>query len=140
MEQIFDFMGNHPWMVTSFILLLVWFFMSGSGAGRGFTEVDPNAAAALTNHEKTLVLDIRDDKEYSDGHIVNAMHIPLSELDSKLSKLEKYKDKAIIAYCRSGHRSRAACMKLHKAGFTSLYNLRGGIMAWQRDKMPVKRG
>jgi len=67
------------------------------------------------------------------------VHIPLSEFKSRLSELDKYKDKPVIAYCRSGSRSFSACKTLKKAGFETVSNLQGGIMAWQSQNMPVSK-
>jgi rhodanese-related sulfurtransferase len=53
--------------------------------------------------------------------------------------LNKYKDKPIIVSCRSGAQSSAACLQLKKAGFTEVFNLKGGILAWQSDNLPVTR-
>jgi rhodanese-related sulfurtransferase len=78
-------------------------------------------------------------KEYSDGHIINAENIPLNSLNNQLQKLEKYKQHPIIAVCRSGSRSAAACNTLRKAGFEQVYNLRGGMLAWENAGQPVRR-
>ena len=76
-------------------------------------------------------------KEFSDGHIVNAENVPLNDLNNQLPKLGKYKDRPIIAVCRSGSRSAAACSTLRKAGFDQVYNLRGSILAWQNAGLPI---
>jgi rhodanese-related sulfurtransferase len=140
MEQLGQFIGNHLILVTSFAALLVMFFMTGSSAARhGYTEITPQEATALTNRENAVLIDTREATEYADGHIVNAIHVPVSDVDSQVGKLEKYKSRPVIAYCRSGHRSGSTCRQLHKAGFEKVYNLRGGIMAWERDKLPVTK-
>ena len=140
MEQLLQFIGNHLLLTTSFAALLVMFFMVGGSSSRhGYTEITATEATALTNRENAVLIDTREADEFTGGHIVNAIHLPTGEIESQLGKLEKYKDRPIIAYCRSGHRSGTACKQLHKAGFEKVYNLRGGIMAWERDKLPVTR-
>ena len=52
---------------------------------------------------------------------------------------DKYKDKPIICSCRSGQRSAQACSMLKKHGFENVYNLRGGMMAWESDSLPVTK-
>jgi rhodanese-related sulfurtransferase len=96
-------------------------------------------ATQLINHKNAILVDVRDVNDYREGHIINALHIPLADLDSHGKKLEKYKEKALITYCRSGQRSATACARLQKQGFTSVYNLRGGVMAWQKDNLPLTR-
>ncbi|MEL1234168.1 MAG: rhodanese-like domain-containing protein, partial [Candidatus Neomarinimicrobiota bacterium] len=75
-------------------------------------------------------LDVRTDGEYSDGHIPNSIHIPLQDIQSRISEIEKIKDKKIIVYCRSGARSSMASKTLLKEGF-DVSNLTGGIMSWK---------
>ena len=65
------------------------------------------------------------------------MHVPLSQLNDKQEQLAKYKDRPIIAACRSGHRSGQACATLKKAGFENIYNLSGGVMGWKNANLPL---
>jgi rhodanese-related sulfurtransferase len=86
------------------------------------------------------VIDVREDSEYKSGHIADSKHIPLGSLKSRLNEIESYKSRPVIVSCRSGSRSAHACGMLAKNGFTSLYNLRGGIGAWQGASLPVTTG
>jgi rhodanese-related sulfurtransferase len=56
-----------------------------------------------------------------------------------LGQLERHKERPIIVNCRSGATSQIACKELRKGGFEQVYNLRGGIMAWQSANLPVRR-
>ena len=105
-------------------------------SGRG---VSPAQATMLINREDALVVDVRETGEYAAGHLLNARHIPLGELDKRLGELEKFKDKPIILNCQSGSRSASACGTLQKAGFTRVHNLEGGIAAWEQAGMPISR-
>ena len=89
--------------------------------------------------EDAVVLDVRSIAEFKDGHIVNSVNIPLNGLGNNIKQLEKHRNKPIIAVCRSGSRSGAACSLLRKNGFENVKNLRGGIMAWESANLPVKR-
>ena len=75
--------------------------------------------------------------EYSSGHIVNSVHIPLSNLKTRISELNKYKNQKIIVSCRSGNRSSQACASLKKEGFEEVFNLSGGVMAWENASLPL---
>ena len=75
-----------------------------------------------------LLLDVRQPEEYQAGHIPGAMLMPLGELEARQGELDR--DKRIITYCRSGHRSMAAAMALCGLGFEGLYHLDGGILNW----------
>ena len=105
----------------------------------GIKEVGILEATQLINHHDALVLDVREDKEYSEGRVPHSKHIPLRQLSDRLNELEKFKNKPIIAICRSGARSGHGCSVLRKNGFEQVYNLNGGMMSWQQAKMPVER-
>jgi rhodanese-related sulfurtransferase/rubrerythrin len=75
-----------------------------------------------------ILLDVRQPEEYRTGHIPGAVFIPLPELIDKIGEIDPAK--AVLAYCRSGNRSRAAAALLLSEGFSKVYNMDGGITAW----------
>ena len=75
--------------------------------------------------EKFLVIDVRDTKEYEEGHVKHAINIPLGEFDSKISTLEDLKDKNIVTICNTGKKSKQAAEKLVNAGFKHVFNAAG---------------
>ncbi len=106
---------------------------------RGIKEVDCAAALQLINHKNALVLDVREDGEYKLGHILDATLIPLGKLNERIGEIEKYKEQPIVVVCRTGNRSGTACAVLGKRGFTQAYNLAGGVTAWQKANLPLKK-
>ncbi|MDP2143777.1 MAG: rhodanese-like domain-containing protein [Gallionella sp.] len=106
---------------------------------RGIKEVDSVAATQLINHKNALVLDVREESEYKAGHVLNAKLVPLGKLNERIGELEKYRDKPVVVVCRSGARSANACALLGKQGFAEVYNLAGGMIAWQKANLPVKK-
>lgn len=106
---------------------------------RGIREVDCPAALQLINHKNALVLDVREEGEYKLGHILNSRLIPLGELNERIGELEKYKEQHIVVVCRSGVRSCTAYATLGKHGFTQVYNLAGGVTAWQKAGLPLEK-
>jgi len=135
-----DFILQNIWLVL-LALLSGFMLFGGSLGGRlsGVRQVTPQEAVMLFNHEDALVLDVRENSEFNDGHIAKARHIPLGQLKSRLNELEKFKDKPIVAVCRSGSRSRHACSMLKKSGFDKTYNLAGGMVAWEQAGLPTKK-
>lgn len=105
----------------------------------GVVSVRPHEAVRIVNRENAVLVDVREAAEYEAGHIPNAVHIPLGEIAAAKS-LQKLKEKPVVLYCRSGQRSLQAGSKLRSQGFTQLYNLAGGIGAWQNENLPVERG
>ncbi len=132
-----DFALNNIWLIL--LAAVSGFMLVGGGLfGRlsGIKQVDPQEAVMLFNHEDALVLDVREQSEWVDGHISKAKHIPLGQIKNRLNELEKYKVKPIVAVCRSGNRSGTACGQLKKAGFENVYNLAGGMNAWDQAGFP----
>ena len=96
-------------------------------------------ATRLINHEDAIIVDVRGEGEYGQGHIVNAIHIPMTSLPDQVTKLEKYKSRPIITACRTGQQSANACVTLRKRGFEQVYNLGGGMLAWENENLPVTK-
>jgi rhodanese-related sulfurtransferase/uncharacterized membrane protein YphA (DoxX/SURF4 family) len=86
-----------------------------------------------------IFLDVRSEDEYKSGHIKDAVHIPVSELEDRLNELSK--DKPVIAYCNgsSCNRSQRAAQILVGNGFEEVYNMTGeGIIEWEEKGYPVE--
>lgn len=77
---------------------------------------------------EVILLDVRQPQEYSSSHIPGAVFIPLPELIDRARELDA--SKPVLAYCRSGNRSRSAAALLLTEGFSKVYSLDGGITAW----------
>ncbi|NOT15627.1 MAG: rhodanese-like domain-containing protein [Methylotenera sp.] len=106
----------------------------------GVPNVSATEAVGLINRNNALVLDVRNEAEFATGHIVDAKHIPLADLNERLKELKKYQSKLILVNCQGGVRSAKACEILRKAEFTQVHNLQGGINAWVEAKLPVVKG
>ncbi len=88
-----------------------------------------------------LLLDVRQPDEYVGelGHVPGSILIPLPELPARLSEIERYRKKRVIAICRSGSRSAKATVLLKDAGFQDVWNMTGGTLAWREKGFPVER-
>ena len=84
------------------------------------------------DHGSVTLLDVRQPKEYEQEHIPGAVLIPLPRLTDKLHELDT--EKPTIVYCAIGGRSRVAAQMLAGKGFVDVYNLQGGIKAWNGHK------
>ena len=86
----------------------------------------------ITNgtYPNITILDVRSTSYYNEGHLENAISIPVSELSSKINQIIQYNDTEIIVYCTSGTMSQQASILLDSHGFTKVFNLSGGFTAW----------
>jgi rhodanese-related sulfurtransferase len=95
--------------------------------------VDVKKAKELLKEDIQLV-DVRTPKEYEEGHIENALNIDVTD-DSFVKNIQQLnKEKPVMVYCRSGHRSARAAQILKEQGFKKIYNLDGGFMAWESQE------
>jgi rhodanese-related sulfurtransferase len=138
MQQLFEFIGNHPVLVGLFAVLLALFIRNETQ--RGGRGVSPQELVNLVNREGAVVLDVRDAKEFDAGHIVDAVNVPHGALESRLAELEKYKAKPVTIVCKMGQHAGAAGAMLRKAGFAEVSRLSGGMSEWRNQNLPVVKG
>ena len=116
--------------------MLVWPLVRRGGGGPSVSTLE---ATQLINRQDALVLDVREQAEYAQSHILNSRGLPLSQLEARLGDIEKYKAKPVIVYCATGNRSNTAAALMRKRGFSSVFNLSGGFAAWQQAGLPVQK-
>ena len=140
MDQMLEFVSNHALLSVAVVVIVFLIIkMELERFTSGVVQVNPFEAIRQLNDGNAIVLDVRETKEFNDGHLKDAIHVPLGDVKKRLEELSKFKEKSVIAYCRSGSRSYSACKTLKKAGFDAVSNLQGGIMAWQNQNMPVSK-
>lgn len=93
------------------------------------------------NVNKPVILDVRTPFEIENRPIIKrSRFISLSELSGRMGELDELgKDQRIIVFCNSGRRSTPAGIKLKRAGFSNVYVMKGGLMAWKKSKFPLTR-
>ncbi|MAD47126.1 MAG: sulfurtransferase [Oceanospirillaceae bacterium] len=136
MDRLFEFVANHWWLVGiwgAFLLALLWDNNRRSGL-----SVSTSQATMMANNEDAVFVDIRDAKDFSAGHIANAVNIPFATLTSRMSELDKYKDKPLILVCKSGQTVNMAGKTLREKGFNAV-RMSGGMMEWNNQNLPVVR-
>ena len=101
------------------------------------TAVTASEAHFATLHGPAVLLDVREPQEWRAGHAPQADHIPLGQLESRLTELPR--DRQIICLCRSGRRSALATRQLLAHGHQAV-NLTGGMAAWAAAGLPVVNG
>ncbi|PIV48025.1 MAG: hypothetical protein COS20_01710 [Gallionellaceae bacterium CG02_land_8_20_14_3_00_60_115] len=129
-------------MLTLSITLISGYMLFWSYFGNrilGVKETDTVRATQLINRSNALVLDVREQKEYDGGHIINSRLIPAGQLKERIGELEKYRNRPIVVVCRSGNRAAPITSWLGKQGFKETYLLNGGILAWQKASLPLEK-
>jgi len=108
-------------------------------AGGGAQDLGTLEATRLMNQGNVLVLDVRDEAEYAAGHLPRARHIPLKDLAARVAEISKFKAKPVLITGKPGPRSAAASRLLKQAGFSNVFQLRGGFPAWQQASLPLEK-
>jgi len=94
----------------------------------------------LVDTKAGLLVDVRTPQEYASGHIAGAINIDwINKAAFKAKIKEIAKDKTVLIYCHSGHRSGLATKFLKEKGYTKIYNLETGIMGWKSENLPVEK-
>ncbi|MBU2738655.1 rhodanese-like domain-containing protein [Acidithiobacillus concretivorus] len=128
-----------PLLLAAVALIIMIFKGPLTRKAAGISEVDAKTAVQLINHEEAVVIDVREQNEWAQGHLPGARHIPLGDLPKYMKDLEKHRGHHVICQCASGMRSARAAASLKKAGFDKIYSLKGGIGAWRGAGLPVEK-
>ena len=99
--------------------------------------LSPQQAIKIVNQENGIFLDVRDLREFKNGHIVAAINIPFNKLLEQSSQIEKYKDQPIIVVCKMGHQSGGGCKQLKSEGFQRVFKMTGGMFEWENLQLPI---
>ena len=138
MERIPEFVGNHLLLFAAFFAVLgmliytEWTRAKGSAA-----SLSPFAATRLLNDGDAVVIDVRDEREYKSGHVLNARSVPVGAMDQHMHELKKYKGRDVLVYCDNGMRTSRAVARLKKEGFEKVHTLAGGLVAWEKASLPT---
>ncbi|MEP4890510.1 MAG: rhodanese-like domain-containing protein [Aliiglaciecola sp.] len=141
MDQIIEFVGNHPFLSAGWVALVVLILYSYvAGALSPVKELSTHEATILMNRQDAVVLDTRPAAEFNKGHILGAKQIKSEQLNNAdFGALEKYKDKPIIVVCAMGMTAKKTASALLKAGFSHATVLKGGMNSWQSANLPVSK-
>ena len=138
MSQYLEFISNHPFLTASAAALLgliVAFELRN--ATRGYHSVDVTDAPRLINHDDAVVLDVRSRDAYKKARIINAVSMPADTVADQ--DLAKYADRPVIVYDDNGTAAARVAAQLARGGCKRVYQLSGGLAAWQSAGMPLAK-
>ena len=127
------------WMLLAIALssgaLLMWPVIQGA-TGTGML---PAQLVQSMNCDKALVIDVCEPEEFAQGHVVNAINVPLAQLQTRLSVVTKNKSQPVVFVCAAGKRSQTALAEAKKLGYEQVNSLQGGLKAWKEANLPVSK-
>ncbi|MDD4047080.1 MAG: rhodanese-like domain-containing protein [Tissierellia bacterium] len=124
-------------LIILFIVILITIIFTGctsmekeqTGTETEYKKISAQEAKAIIESEDVIILDVRTQEEYNEGHIENSVLLPVNDISAKAEEILTDKDAKILVYCRSGNRSATASKQLIKMGYTNVYDF-GGINSW----------
>src|ERR671936_2368271 len=102
------------------------------------SEVDATQARELIESGEPLVVDVREQDEWDEGHIPGAVHIPRGFLESRIERAAPDQERQIVLYCAAGNRSAFAAKTLEELGYDDVVSLAGGFTDWKRNGFPIQ--
>ncbi|MGQ1361644.1 rhodanese-like domain-containing protein [Acinetobacter baumannii] len=131
MERWLEFMGNHPILFgTLGVLIVLFFIFEGQRNGR---KISPQSLGILVKAKNALLIDLRDSKDFREGHISGSRNIPYSQIASHADEL-KASDRPLVFICNLGQVAGSA---LQKVAYHDSYRLDGGISNWKAQGLPL---
>jgi len=130
-ERWFEFMGNHPFLFGTLGALVVLFFvLEGQRNGR---KISPQSLGILVKAKNAMLIDLRDAKDFREGHISGSRNIPYSQIASHIEEL-KSAEQPLVFICNLGQIAGTA---LQQVGHADSYRLDGGINNWKVQGLPL---
>ena len=135
MTQFLIFLGQQ-WMLVSLLLALLGFFMWNENRRAG-SSLSVHQLTHQVNNANALGVDLREPKEFREGHVVDALNIPYAKLAERMADLDK--TRPLVLVDKMGQHSAAAGRTLMQAGY-QVSRLNGGMSEWTASNLPVVKG
>jgi len=134
-DAILAFVSTN-WIAVAIWAVLLFLIIKHESARTG-SSLSVHGVTHLINNEDAVVVDVRPANEYREGHLPDAINIPLKELTQRVKELKKYQEKPVILVCKAGQHASSAGGILLKEGFSNLNRLQGGVYEWRASKLPL---
>ena len=133
-----EFIAQNLLLVAAFVVVFnLWLWSFVAGNIKGVSSVSALELPSLQRNGKSVIIDVNNESLFAASHIPDAINVPLNTINVDNTELLKHKDKTAILVCQSGTQSTKAARELVKLGFTDLHILRGGLMNWTKENLPV---
>ncbi len=114
------------------VILILFCSMLFVGCGKvEYKNITAKEVLEEVDKNDYFILDVRSNLEFKQGHLGNAINVDVEELNENILDLIPNKERKILVYCQSGNRSKIASERLVSYGYTHVYNMVGGITAYE---------
>lgn len=139
MERVVEFAGNHPLLMLALVAVLAAIVANEFMQYRRSRDaVEPDTATRMYNREEAVFVDIRGENAFHSVHLPGAVNVPWEHLDKQADRLTRFQGRPLIVYCDNGRLGSRAVQALKAKGWETVYQLKGGIAAWQESGMPTE--
>jgi len=141
MEQFITFATNNGMLSAIWLALVVMIIVTSIKMKMSpVKQVSTQELTFLMNRENGVSLDIRSEKDFKQGHILDAINLSNDKITKNgFASLEKHKSNPIIVICQRGVSAVTVANNLNKAGFEKVSVLKGGMTAWSSASLPVTK-
>lgn len=141
LHKLPTFVGNHMALSALFVIILVALVAMEFGRLlRKYKELTPAGLTLLINRESPLLVDLSARADFEKMHVPGARHVLPSQFDPEHKDLAKARELPVVVMDKDGRSTDKAAQRLVKAGFSKVYTLGGGVLAWQQAQLPVAKG
>lgn len=121
-------------------LTMAILYTEASRFWQGFKTLKPAELTPLINRDNALVVDIRAQNDFQQGHVSGSKNVLMSQFDPENKQLAAAKSLPVVVVCKTGMTAGGAAKRLAKAGFEKVYVLDGGIEGWRAAGLPLVKG
>lgn len=141
MEQLIAFATNNALLSAAWVAIVVLLIYTTIKIQLSpIKKISTQELTFLLNKEDGLVVDLRAEKEFKSGHIIDAKHLSTEKANkSDFANLENHKNTPIIVVCAAGLTSDKVANALNKSGFSKVSILKGGMNSWLSAGLPVSK-
>jgi rhodanese-related sulfurtransferase len=133
-ENVVVFLQEQALIVAA-LAILIFAFLRRESSEAG-SKLSLSEVVQAMNSENAVLLDVRDSKEFGQGHVANAINIAHAKVESNIGQLDKYREKQIIVTDAMGQHAGTVSRMLAKKGF-SVARMRGGMSEWKQEGLPL---
>jgi len=135
-----EFFNQNLWLFVAFFVVLNLLILSIiQGRVKGANTISALEMPRLQRDKNSIIIDVNTSKDFAISHIPDSVNFPLEDLNSENKALLKHKNSTSIIVCQSGTRSVKAAKLLIDLGFSNVTILRGGLLSWIKENLPVTR-